>query len=93
MLFRSRIAEVAPIDHIAQLAPRPVLLLTGSDDPHATPPEVQALAERVGATGRFCLIPGAGHEDLCERGGLLYREAVLAFFQRHLCHDRLPTAA
>lgn len=89
----ARIADVAPIAHIEQLAPRPVLLLTGSDDLHAPPHEVQALAERVGATGRFCLIPGAGHDDVCERGGEVYREAVLTFFENHLFRRRHPAAA
>jgi pimeloyl-ACP methyl ester carboxylesterase len=80
----ARIHEVAPIAHIARLAPRPVLLLTGGADPHAPPYEVQALAEQLPATGQFHVIPGAGHLNVCEQGGPAYCNLVLDFFERHL---------
>src|SRR5262245_35471654 len=40
------IHEVAPLAYISRLAPRPVLLLTGSDDPHAPPGHVAMLARQ-----------------------------------------------
>ena len=78
----ARIHEVAPIAHIARLAPRPVLLLTGGADPHAPPHEVQALAEQLPATGQFHVIAGAGHLNVCEQGGQAYRNLVLTFLER-----------
>jgi pimeloyl-ACP methyl ester carboxylesterase len=89
----ARIADVAPIEHVAQLAPRPVLCLTGGDDAHAPPEEVRSLAERLGPTGHFCVIPDVGHDDVCERGGTLYRELVLGFFERHLIEKQWCAAA
>ena len=82
--LKVRVTEVAPISHIARLAPRPVLLLTGSDDPHAPPHEVQALADRLPESGGFHAIPGAGHQDVCEKGGAAYRDLLLTFLERHL---------
>jgi pimeloyl-ACP methyl ester carboxylesterase len=82
--LKVRVAEIAPISHIAKLAPTPVLLLTGSDDPHAPPHEVQTLASRLPETGRFYAISGAGHQDVCETGGAAYRDLLLAFLERHL---------
>src|SRR4051794_15482905 len=61
--FGVRIDQVAPLAHVARLAPRPVLLLTGSEDPHARPDEVRLLADQVSATARFHVLPGVGHED------------------------------
>jgi alpha-beta hydrolase superfamily lysophospholipase len=82
--LRLRLAQVAPAVHVGALAPRPVLLLTGSQDPHAPPDEVQRLYENCREPREFRLIPGAGHMDVCEQGGEVYREAVLSFLQAHL---------
>jgi uncharacterized protein len=79
-----RIHQVAPIAHIARLSPRPVLLLTGSDDAHAPAHELKALAEQLPETGQFHVIPGAVHHDVCEQGGAAYRTLLLAFLERHL---------
>jgi alpha-beta hydrolase superfamily lysophospholipase len=89
----ARMADVAPFAHIARLAPRPVLLLTGSDDPHAPPHEVQLLAEQIPHVCQFHIIPGAGHQDVCKRGGAAYRDLLLAFLERHLFGARVPLAA
>jgi alpha-beta hydrolase superfamily lysophospholipase len=89
--LRARISEIAPVAHIAKLAPRPVLLLTGSGDPHAPPHEVQALARQLPKTGQFHAIPGAVHHDVCERGGSAYRDLLLAFLERHLFHRLRPS--
>jgi pimeloyl-ACP methyl ester carboxylesterase len=82
--LRARIHDVAPIAHIARLAPRPVLLLTGSDDERAPPHEVQALAEQLPESGQFHVIPRTGHLNVCEQGGTAYRDLVLAFLERYL---------
>ena len=78
------ISEVAPFAHIANLAPRPILLLTGSDDPHAPPCDVEELAAQLPHWCQFHIIPGAGHDDVCSKGGLAYRDLLLAFLERNL---------
>lgn len=88
-----QVDNVAPIAHIAKLAPRSVLLLTGSDDPHAPPHEVQALAQQIPETGQFHCIHGADHFDVCDRGGDAYRDLLLEFLSKHLFQDGLASLA
>jgi alpha-beta hydrolase superfamily lysophospholipase len=75
---------LTPADHLAQLAPTPFLLLTGSADRHSTPEEAQRLLARREGPGELFLLSGAGHEDLVEAGGERYRQAVLGFLDRWL---------
>lgn len=79
-----RIEQAAPVKRIADLAPRPVLLLTGADDPHASPADVRQLAARYPGPCEFGVIPGAGHHDVAEAGGPHYRDLVLGFLHRQL---------
>ena len=79
-----RVAQVSPAAHIGHLSPRPVLLMTGSQDPYAPPEDMQRLYERCGEPREKWVVPGAAHMDVCERGGEFYRETVLSFLQRRL---------
>ena len=79
-----KIEEVAPVNYISRLAPCPLLLLTGSDDPHAPPEEVETLHQQGGPGCEFQLIPSATHENLFECGGELYQDLVLNFLNRSL---------
>lgn len=78
------IDQVTPADYVSQLNPRPVLLLTGADDPHATPDDVARVFERCADPREFHLIPGAGHNDVDATGGERYQDLVLGFLDRHL---------
>jgi pimeloyl-ACP methyl ester carboxylesterase len=82
-----KLEQVAPVDIMPQLAPAPVLLLTGGDDPHAPPDEVAQLHHTYPSTSAFHVIPGGDHSNVCEAGGDLYQDLVLDFL-RH----RLPAA-
>jgi alpha-beta hydrolase superfamily lysophospholipase len=75
---------LTPADWIAALAPVPFLLLTGTEDEHATPAEAERLFARRSGPGELLLVPHAGHEDVCEVGGALYRERILEFLERCL---------
>ncbi len=79
-----RLADAAPIARIADLAPTPVLLLTGDADPYASPDEVEKLASQIPASSQFVVIPGAEHDDTYTRGGELYRRKVGTFLEEHL---------
>jgi alpha-beta hydrolase superfamily lysophospholipase len=79
-----RLDQLAPAKHIAELAPAPVLLLTGSDDTHAPPDDAVRLYACCREPREFWLVPRAGHKDVCEAGGDLYRERILDFLQRRL---------
>ena len=78
------IGEVTPAAFVPKLHPRPVILLTGSDDPHATPEEVGRLFDCCADPREFHLIAGAGHIDVDTVGGERYRDLVLGFLDRHL---------
>jgi alpha-beta hydrolase superfamily lysophospholipase len=82
--LKVRLAQIAPADHIAQLAPVPVLLVTGTDDRHAPPLDSQRLFCRCLGSRELAQIEGADHTNLCDKGGDTYRQLVLAFLERHL---------
>ena len=82
--LKVRLAQLAPADHIAQLAPVPILLVTGSADRHATPADAARLFQRCAGPRQLALIEGADHINLCQRGGEQYRDLVLAFLRQHL---------
>jgi alpha-beta hydrolase superfamily lysophospholipase len=86
--LRARLRQLAPADHIAGLAPAPVLLLTGTEDLHAPPRDARRLLERCRGPRELVLVSGAGHTNLFEAAGPVYREAVLGFLDRHLFRER-----
>ena len=79
-----RLSDLVPANHIGDLAPAPVLLVTGSDDHHAPPAEARQLYERCRGPREIWLVPGAGHRDVVETGGSLYRQHILDFLARRL---------
>jgi pimeloyl-ACP methyl ester carboxylesterase len=77
-----RLQDLTPADHIGRLAPAPVLLITGTEDSHASPDDARRLYERCRGPRELVLVPGAGHTDLLEVAGPTYDERVLAFVER-----------
>lgn len=77
-----RLADLTPADHIGRLAPAPVLLITGTEDSHASPDDARRLYERCRGPRELVLVPGAGHTDLLEVAGPTYGERVLQFLER-----------
>jgi alpha-beta hydrolase superfamily lysophospholipase len=86
--IRVRMADVAPVEWIGHLAPAPVLLLTGTADPHAPPAEAEELLQRCRGPRELWLVPGAGHRDVFETAGNAYAERVLDFLERSLFRRR-----
>jgi alpha-beta hydrolase superfamily lysophospholipase len=79
-----RLRQIAPVDHIGELAPAPVLLLTGAEDVHAPPHDAARLFAHCRGPRELALIPGADHVNLFESGGRLYRNLLLGFLDRCL---------
>ncbi len=79
-----RLEDLTPADHIGRLAPAPVLLITGTEDTHASPDDARRLYERCRGPRELVLVPGAGHLDLLDVAGPAYREHVLGFLERCL---------
>jgi alpha-beta hydrolase superfamily lysophospholipase len=82
--LRLRLGQMVPADRVGGLAPAPVLVLTGSQDPNAPPQDAERLYARCRGPRELYLVPGAGHRDVCEAGGEQYRRRVLDFLGRHL---------
>jgi alpha-beta hydrolase superfamily lysophospholipase len=76
-----RLHDVKPVARIRSLAPRPVLLVTGSEDPYASPADVRQLYERCHEPRLLHIVPHAGHADVCEKGGSAYAGQVLRFLK------------
>ena len=78
------VAAVRPVDAIARIAPRPILLIHGAADTLVPPPEALRLYVAAGEPKDLWLVPRAGHA----RGLLVdpeaYFQRVLAFFNASL---------
>jgi alpha-beta hydrolase superfamily lysophospholipase len=80
--LRTRLEHMSPADQIGRLAPAPVLLITGTEDRHASPDDAQRLYERCRGPRDLMLVAGAGHTDLLEVAGPMYTKRVLQFLDR-----------
>jgi uncharacterized protein len=79
-----KLKTVSPAEWVGKLAPAPVLLLTGKEDPHAPAVDAERLFERCHGPRELALIPGADHMNLFEAGGAMYGDTVLDFLARRL---------
>jgi pimeloyl-ACP methyl ester carboxylesterase len=77
-----RMEQLAPVEHIGRLAPAPVLILTGAEDSHATPEDARRLYDRLNGPRELWLVPQAAHADVCQAGGVSYKQRVLSFLER-----------
>lgn len=79
-----RLHQLNPSRHIALLTPAPVLVLTGTEDPHAPPTEVQQLYDCCREPRELWLVPNAKHKDVFEVGGQAYQDRILDFLDRRM---------
>lgn len=88
-----KVADVAPAAQIPKWSPRPILVITGSDDPHAPPEDAERMIQHAKETAALTIIPGAGHDDVVEKGGEAYRDRILSFLDKHVARNPLACAA
>ncbi|HEX2222230.1 MAG TPA: alpha/beta hydrolase, partial [Candidatus Limnocylindria bacterium] len=89
--LRTRLWLPDPIDRVAAVAPRPLLVIAPRDDALIHYTESVALHARAGEPKELWVVDGAGHGEAVVLGGQAYRERVLAFLERYL--DRATEAA
>ena len=81
-------STIQPLDAIGRLAPRPLLIVTGSHDEVVPPPDAQRLYAAAGVGAAWWLIPGAGHSGSVDEPYVVapdeYRLRVLRFFEAAL---------
>jgi pimeloyl-ACP methyl ester carboxylesterase len=82
--LRLRMHQLAPIHHVNDLRPAPVLFVTGVEDKLAPPTDAMTLRDTYAGPCELWLVPGAGHTDVCQLGGDAYRWRVLDFLDRAL---------
>lgn len=74
----------SPVDRVAQLAPRALLVISPEEDQLVSASQSRRLFERAGEPKELLVIPGAGHADAHAVGGETYEATVLAFLDRFL---------
>jgi pimeloyl-ACP methyl ester carboxylesterase len=77
-----------PSQVIAKLAPRPLLLISGSADPVVPLFMTEQLLAAAHAPKRLLLIPGAGHGGYAKQNASLYLDGLAAFFGPALIASR-----
>lgn len=77
LLFSDRYAAV---DSVAQVAPVPLLIVNGENDPVVSPSHARRLYDAARGPRELWIVPGGGHVDAFTRAG--NREILLAFLAR-----------
>jgi alpha-beta hydrolase superfamily lysophospholipase len=75
---------ISPIDRVAQLAPRGLLLIAPRDDALISWRQSQRLYEAAGEPKELWVVDGAEHATARWVAGEAYEERVLAFLEHHL---------
>jgi alpha-beta hydrolase superfamily lysophospholipase len=73
--------EVAPISHVAALAPRPLFLCHGKADAVIPWQETERLANAVAGPKEVWILSGIGHTEIRENRPEEYHQRVLAFLE------------
>lgn len=77
------VKALSPLDAIKHIH-RPVLLVNGSEDRHATAAEARALFQAANEPKELWIIEGAGHIDLHRHAGEKYETKVRHFLDENL---------
>jgi uncharacterized protein len=82
--LRARTRLLAPIDRVAKVAPRGLLLIGPKEDRLIDHDQVLRLFADAGEPKELYVVDGAGHADAHTLGGRGYERRVLQFLGRHL---------
>lgn len=78
------IRQVSPIDDVARIAPRAILLIHGEQDPVIQMTNSLRLYEAAKEPKELYLIPSAGHGEFLDVDRTGFEERVLGFLRKHL---------
>jgi dipeptidyl aminopeptidase/acylaminoacyl peptidase len=82
--FRARTRLVSPIDVVARVAPRGLLLIAPKEDRLVSWRQSVTMYEAAGEPKELFVVDGAAHGDARIVGGPAYVDRVLAFLDRHM---------
>jgi alpha-beta hydrolase superfamily lysophospholipase len=76
---------IGPLAVIGGVAPRPLLLLHGSDDPHNAVADAERLYAAAGEPKQLVIVGGAGHLDVLDAPQGEAQQRIVAFLDRVFC--------
>jgi fermentation-respiration switch protein FrsA (DUF1100 family) len=79
-----KIGQVRPVDAIAQISPRAVLLVHGDQDSLIPVENAYALYEAASEPKELYIVPGAGHQSFLPIAGQPYADKLTSFFDQYL---------
>ena len=82
--LRARTRLLAPIDRVARIAPRGLLLIAPREDQLIDWEQSVRLHAAAGEPRELYVVEGAGHSEAREIGGAEYERRVIEFLARHL---------
>jgi pimeloyl-ACP methyl ester carboxylesterase len=80
--LRLKMADIRPAEAVKRFGDTPILAIVGENDRLTPPSDVWRVAKNVPHGADFALVAGAGHNDLCDKGGPAYHDRVLDFLSR-----------
>lgn len=86
------LANLRPVDHLAELSPRPLLLIAGADDDDTPVPVMQRLFAAAREPKELWVVPHARHGDVAAAAPAEYERRLLAFFDGALQQVEPPEA-
>jgi fermentation-respiration switch protein FrsA (DUF1100 family) len=82
--LRARTRLRDPLSVVARIAPRPLLIISPTEDRLIDHRQAERLFERAGEPKELYRVPGAGHGEAYATDPEAYRARVLEFLERHL---------
>lgn len=76
--------KYSPIYHIAEVSPKPIFFIHGSDDSLVLAKDAKELFDKAGNPKSWWLVPGASHGKCAEVGGQEYKQKIGSFFKENL---------
>jgi fermentation-respiration switch protein FrsA (DUF1100 family) len=79
-----KMSQVRPIDDIASISPRAILLVHGELDDLIPVENAHQLYAAARDPKALEIIPNAGHQDMVAPGGEAYAQTIISFFDKYL---------
>ncbi len=87
MWLRHNPADIAPVQVVCNIAPRPVMICHGEWDPFIAPADARALFEAAGPPKDLRIVPRSWHIGIDDVERPAYFADLRAFFERHLLSE------
>jgi alpha-beta hydrolase superfamily lysophospholipase len=82
-----RLDDLRPVDVVAALSPRPILIMQAGGDKMVPPDSGRRLYEAAAAPKELWSVPGVAHVDFRQAVPEPYQRRMIDFFQRYLLPD------